>query len=167
MESSYNDGMINLFKCKVQATLHREIFTELYFRVLNFSAFNFRHPSDRRKFFNGENFPIYGMLLYSPFFPNDCIWCAPAASMPLTREMAAGLPFLDVLHFGRQIQRPGTSCTVPWTLHVLPYPWQVSALWCPAHQTQVTWLSHDFNTTSHDLHFWWLWTDLEAHFQIC
>ena len=35
-------------------------FAELYFRVINLAHLNFRHPSDRRKFFNSENFPIYG-----------------------------------------------------------------------------------------------------------
>ena len=39
-------------------TVDREIFAELYFCV--FHAFNFRHPSDRRKLNNGEIFAIYG-----------------------------------------------------------------------------------------------------------
>ena len=29
--------------------------------VKNFRAFNFRHLGNWRKFFNGENFPIYGI----------------------------------------------------------------------------------------------------------
>ena len=32
-----------------------------YVRLI-FRAFNFRHPCDRRKLFNGENFPIYSII---------------------------------------------------------------------------------------------------------
>ena len=33
--------------------------------VKNFRAFNFRHLGNWRKFFNGENFPIYGNYHFS------------------------------------------------------------------------------------------------------
>ena len=50
----------------LESTVDRKIFTSRNFRVLNFRAFifhafNFRHLSNWRKFFNDENFPIYGI----------------------------------------------------------------------------------------------------------
>ena len=64
-------------------TVDREIFAFKYFRVINvrvsnfhhkvqevkiihcvfyFRVLNFRRPRERRKFFNGEYFPIYGIV---------------------------------------------------------------------------------------------------------
>ena len=64
-------------------TVDREIFAFKYFRVINvrvsnfrhkvqevkiihgvfyFRVLNFRRPRERRKFFNGEYFPIYGII---------------------------------------------------------------------------------------------------------
>ena len=37
--------------------------------VKNFRAFNFRHLGNWRKFFNGENFPIYVYMQFSLLFP--------------------------------------------------------------------------------------------------
>ena len=69
-------------------TVDREIFAFKYFRVINvrvsnfhhkvqevkiihcvfyFRVLNFRRPRERRKFFNGEYFPIYGMYIHSMY----------------------------------------------------------------------------------------------------
>ena len=72
-------------------TVDREIFAFKYFRVINvrvsnfhhkvqevkiihcvfyFRVLNFRRPQERRKFFNGEYFPIYGTCTYKHQFLN-------------------------------------------------------------------------------------------------
>ena len=73
-------------------TVDREIFTKLYFRVLNFGAFNVHHLASiyivgrarekfrafiifatqptGEKFYNGENFPIYGIHMQTAYKVN-------------------------------------------------------------------------------------------------
>ena len=76
-------------------TVDREIFAFKYFRVINvrvsnfhhkvqevkiihcvfyFRVLNFRRPRERRKFFNGEYFPIYGSSVgLTIHVDNSCI----------------------------------------------------------------------------------------------
>ena len=74
------------YYASIRNTVDREIFAFKYFRVINvrvsnfhhkvqevkiihcvfyFRVLNFRRPQERRKFFNGEYFPIYGIHLIS------------------------------------------------------------------------------------------------------
>ena len=41
--------------------------------VKKLSAFNFRHLGNRRKIFDGENFPIYRIYIYTYIYNQTCI----------------------------------------------------------------------------------------------
>ena len=82
-------------------TVDREIFVFKYFRVINvrvsnfhhkvqevkiihcvfyFRVLNFRRPRERRKFFNGEYFPIYGIRTYK----SNQVWSESVFVLPLS-----------------------------------------------------------------------------------
>ena len=56
------------WNCFITITVDREIFAFKYFRVLNF-----RRPQERRKIFNGEYFPIYGIMIIAIDFTTNTV----------------------------------------------------------------------------------------------
>ena len=67
-------------------------------RVFNFCAFNFHRPSNWRKFFNGENFPIYGIhACSSQWFVKWWSWhLTQGGTLVFFREVGSGLRSLQV-----------------------------------------------------------------------